>query len=605
MLQMFRILPAKIKAYFGIGIIFVLINVALTMIIPILISQFIPLLIPDDNAGTGKFAITLFKDLVIYTSDTRSGAIKFLISISIGAILAATISSIISVFIIIWAGENASNFYRNTLFKKYQKLSLKDISKLTTESLITRINDDVAVFWDFLINATTSLIKAPLFIIIGIVFAFSTDVNFAWSIVGIIPILILVFVFIFWKSNPLIKQNRKNLDKITKEAEETIVGARFIRAYNLQEKQKNKFFNINNKWMTVENKTFRIIIIGTPAFFGIINLVIVAIFIMASNLIQNGSATPQLLAKINVFIEYEFILATGIMIFALFIGSFIRAKISAKRITEVLNTKYDNLKVEGGYKITDHLGQTNDISNYSVEFKDLSYKYFSTSKDYAISNINFKIKGGETLGIIGPTGSGKSTIANLLVNNMKYDEGNILINNKEVKEINTKELHSKVGIVYQEPLLYSGTIRSNMMFANDQATDKELERALNTACALDFIKTFDDRLDHTIEQRGKNLSGGQKQRLSIARTLLIDPKVLILDDSTSALDNITTKKLIQNIKHNYDCTTIIISQKINSIKHADNILVMDKGKIIAQGTHDELLQTCEWYKEVNNNQLKQ
>ncbi|WP_342666443.1 ABC transporter ATP-binding protein [Mycoplasma buteonis] len=602
---MFKILPWKIKSYFGIGIIFVLINVALTMIIPILISQFIPLLIHDDNAIAHSFDIKLFKNVVLYSSPERQSAINFLIITSLAAILIATLTSIISVLIIIWAGENASNFYRNTLFAKYQKLSLKDIANLTTESLITRINDDVAVFWDFLINASTALIKAPLFIIVGLVFAFSTDINFAWSIVGVVPVLIFVFLFIFIKTKPLINKNRHNLDKITKEAEETIIGARFIRAYNLQEKQKNKFFNINSTWKNVETKVWKIFIIGTPAFFGIINLVIVAIFIMAANLIQNGTSDPQLLAKINVFIEYEFIMALGIMIFANFIGSFIRAKISAKRITEVLNTKYDNLYVEGGYKITENIGELNDASKYSVEFKNLSYKYFDTSTDYAISDINFKIDGGKTLGIIGPTGSGKSTIANLIVNNMKYTNGNILINDKEVKEINTKELHQKVGIVYQEPLLYSGSIKSNMLFAKSNATETELERALETACALEFIKTFDDRLEHVIEQRGKNLSGGQKQRLSIARTLLNDPKILILDDSTSALDNITTKKLIENIKKNYDCTTIIISQKINSIKHADQILVMDRGKIIASGNHHQLLKTCDWYMQVNENQLKQ
>nr|WP_223211551.1 ABC transporter ATP-binding protein [Mycoplasmopsis glycophila] len=598
---MFRILPTKIKMFFGLGVIFVLINVALTMVLPIFLSQFIPLLVQDKESllhPKNEEIIRIFNTMIIFKG-TKDAALRFLIITSLAIILSATITSIVSLLIVIWAGENASNFYRDTLFKKYQKLSLKDISVLTQESLITRINDDVAVFWEFLINATTALIKAPLYIIVGLVFAFYTDKNFALVIVGIIPVLVVVFLIIFAKSNPLIKKNRINLDKITKEAEETIVGARFIRANNLQEEQKRKFFKINKMWLKNETKVFKIFSFGTPAFFAIVNLVIVAIFIMAAKI---GHFDKQLLAKINIFVEFEFILALGIMIFSQFIGSAIRAKISSKRITEVLNWKYDNLNVPNGYMITEYFGQSNDMKNYGIEFKDLSFKYFESSADYALKNINFKIDGSKTLGIIGPTGSGKSTIANLIVNNMKYTEGQILINNKQVKEINSKDLHEKVGIVYQEAKLYSGTVKSNLLFAKKDATQTQMEKALKNACADSFIQTFEDRLDHKIEQKGKNLSGGQKQRLSIARTLLNEPKILILDDSTSALDNITTKKLINNINTNYNCTTVIISQKVNSIKHADLILVMDKGEILAKGKHDELLETCEWYKQINENQ---
>ncbi|WP_223214499.1 ABC transporter ATP-binding protein [Mycoplasmopsis gallopavonis] len=605
---MFKMLPRKTKMQFLIGIFFVFISVALTMLIPILISQFIPLLIPSPKSDSNQVMlekIVLFQGVVLYQGPIKQ-VLTVLIVLTLSAILAAAITSIISILIIIWAGENASNFYRDRLFEKYQKLSLKDITKLTPESLITRINDDVGIFWDFLINASTSLIKAPLFIVVGLVFAFQTDINFAWTIAFIIPVLIAIFLFMFAKTNPLIKKNRKNLDQVTKESEETIIGTKFIRAYNLQEKQKSKFFNINNKWLQTETKTYKFLSLGTPAFFTIVNLVIVAIFIMAGYILsQNQNVDKQLLAKINVFVEYEFILALGIVTFSTFIGATIKAKISAKRITEVFNLEYDDLYVTGGYNITNNYGEVNDIKNYGVEFKNVNFKYFETSKDYALANINFKIQGGQTLGIIGPTGSGKSTLVNLIVNNMKYSEGQILINGKEVKEINSKDLHSKVAIVYQESLLYAGTIRSNLLFAKPSATEQELEKALNNACAKSFIQTFPDRLEHKIAQKGKNLSGGQKQRLSIARSLLIDPKILILDDSTSALDNITTKNLISNIQKNYSCTTIIVSQKINSIKHADQILVMDKGEIIASGTHEQLLEKCQWYSDIYNNQLMQ
>ncbi|WP_416321769.1 ABC transporter ATP-binding protein [Mycoplasmopsis felis] len=595
MLKMFKILPKQLKKQLFLGICLVLLNVILTMFIPILISQFLPLLIEKREL----YKIVLFNNEV-YKTSSFSNALVLLLGLTVSLIIVSSVISITSLLLIVWAGEKASNFYRDTLFKKYQLLSLKDIAHFTPESLITRINDDVAVFWDFLVSASTSLVKSPFYIIAGLVFAFLTDVNLTFSIIAVIPLLVLVMGLIFKKVRPLISQNRKNLDAITKESDENILGIRFIKAYNLQNQQYKKFKNINTKWKNTEISVFNLFSAAMPSFFFIVNLVVVFIYATAYLMIQNQPDLDyaQLVAKINTFIEYEFIIALGITTFSQFLGTFFRARVSSKRVIDVIETKYDDLLVTNG------LNLSND-SNYSIEFKNFNFKYFDTSEDYVLKDINFKIPAGHTLGIIGPTGSGKSTIANLLVNNMKYNDGNILIENKEVKEINSKQLRENIGIVYQDSLLYSGTIKSNLLFAKTNANEDEIQKAINNACANSFINSFPDKLDHIIGQRGKNLSGGQKQRLSIARTLLINPKILILDDSTSALDNITTKNLIQNIKNNYNTTNIIISQKINSIKHADNIIVLDKGRIIAQGTHQELIKNCPWYQDVNNNQLEQ
>nr|WP_318033591.1 ABC transporter ATP-binding protein [Mycoplasmopsis edwardii] len=596
MIKMFKILPRKTKFQFFLGIFVLLINVGLTMMTPIFISQFLPLLINKDS----EFSIHLFKH-VIFATNTFQKALTFLISITVALIVLGAITSFVSLWIIIWAGENASNFYRDSLYKKYQKLSLKDISHFTVESLITRVDDDVAIFWDFLIGATSALIKAPLFIAFGLTFALVTDLTLTLTIVAIVPLLVGSIIYILIKVMPLIKKGRATLEANTKAVNETILGARFIKAYNLQEYQFNKFSDANTKWLGNNTKIFNIFAISMPFFFFSVNLIVVLIFIGSYKLfIDNPDQDiPQLIAKINTFIEYEFMMALGVSMFGQFLGTFFRAKVSSKRIIEILDTKYDNLKVLEG-KILDP-----NKSNYSIEFKNFSFKYFDTAEHYALENINFKINEGETLGIIGPTGSGKSTIANLLINNMKYSQGNILIDGQEVSQINSRSLHNNVGVVYQEALLYSGTVKTNLLFAKEDASQEELNYATNAACASEFINSFSDTFDHKIEQRGKNLSGGQKQRLSIARTLLTKPKVLILDDTTSALDNITTKKVINNINESYNCTTVIISQKINSIKHADKIIVLDNGKIIASGTHEELVASCPWYEDVYKNQLDQ
>ncbi|WP_435128541.1 ABC transporter ATP-binding protein [Mycoplasma sp. 6243] len=596
MISMFKILPKNLKNRIWFGVSLILLNVIITMFIPIFIAQFLPLLINK----SGTYHIVLFNH-IIYQSTNFSNTLGLLLGVTLGLIAFSSFVSMMGLLIIVWSGERASNFYRDKLFAKYQKLSLKEIAQITPESLITRINDDVAVFWEFLVGASTTLVKAPFYIIAGLVFAFLTDVPLTWAIIAVIPLLVFVMYFIFKFVRPLIAQNRKNLDAITKESDENILGIRFIKAYNLQEQQYSKYESATNKWKVNERGIFSLFSLAMPAFFFITNLIIIIIYAVAFVTIQKNPNTniPQLIAKINTFIEYEFIIALGISSFSQFLGTFFRARVSAKRISYVFNFKSSDKVFQT------HLNTNNDKNSYSIEFKNLNFKYFQTSEDYVLKDINFKIDAGQTLGIIGPTGAGKSTLANLLIKNMQYTDGNILIDNQEVNNLDTNQIRKDVGIVYQDALLYSGSIKSNLLFAKEDATEIQIQKALDSSCANEFVNSFADKLDHIVGQRGKNLSGGQKQRLSIARTLLIEPKILILDDSTSALDNITTKNLIHNLSTNYQTTNIIISQKINSIKHADKIIVLDKGRIIGQGSHDELLQTCQWYADVNFNQLQQ
>ncbi|ATO31096.1 ABC transporter ATP-binding protein [Mycoplasmopsis bovirhinis] len=596
MIQTLKILPKKIKIQFLIGVLILVLNVGLTMLTPIFISQFLPLLIDKKEL----YEIEVFKN-VIYSAKDFTSAFTFLLVSTIALIISGALTSFGSLFIIVLAGENASEFYRNILYAKYQKLSLKDISHFSVESLITRINDDVAVFWEFLVGATSALIKAPLFIAFGLIFALLTDLTLTWTIVAIVPLIISSIIYILIKVMPLIIKGRTIIDNNTKSVNEIINGARLIKAYNLQEYQYQKFNQTNKAWKDNGINVFNIFSISLPFFFFAVNLVIVFIFyggyrLLAANPSQDVS---KLIAKINTFIEYEFMMALGVSMFGQFLGTFFRARVSSKRIINVINAKYDNLIVSNGETLP------HDPSKYSIKVENFSYKYFKTSENYALKNINFELEAGQTLGIIGPTGSGKSTLANILVNNMKYTQGSVKIADKEVNQINSADLHKQVGIVFQEALLYSGTIESNLKFAKEDASEDEINKAVESACAKEFITSFPDTYKHIIEQRGKNLSGGQKQRLSVARTLLTDPKILILDDTTSALDNLTAKKMVENIAKNYKCTTVIISQKVNSIKQANKILVLNNGEILDIGTHEELINRCAWYQDVYQNQLEQ
>ncbi|TNK83641.1 ABC transporter ATP-binding protein [Mycoplasmopsis pullorum] len=593
MIKMFKLLPKDIKYQFYFGVVVIFFNVIISLILPLFISQFLKILLEKDPQKI--IDISIFNTFIIFQG-VKSVIFKKLIITVIILILLAVITSLSGVVITTWAGEKSSEFFRNRTFQKIQRMSLKDLGTLTHESLITRVSNDVAVFWEFITGATSTLIRAPLLIVGGIVFSLLTDLSLSLSIFFIIPLMSFVVYLIIKKSMPLMEENQKVIDNLTKVADENILGARLIKSFNLYEKQSNKFNEVNDKWLKIQIKTNNLFSLGNPLFFSLINIVVAFIYIIASQKVRSGVIDTNFLTNVNVFIEYMFNISFGILLLSMFLGVIFRARVSCRRILEVLNWEIEDLEITNGID----LSQNNDA--LGIKVKNLNFKFYSESPEFVLENINFDLKPRQTLGIIGPTGSGKSTLVNLIMNNYKYNDGQILINDIDLQNIQTKSLRQNVGIVYQEPMLYSGTIKSNLLFAKQDANENEIKESLENSCAIDFVRTFEDKIDHKIEQRGKNLSGGQKQRLSIARTLLLKPKILILDDSTSALDNITTKRLLSNIKK-YNATTIIISQKINSIKHADQIMVLEKGKITGLGSHEQLIESNDWYKEIYLNQL--
>lgn len=594
MLKMVKILPSRIKWVFIIGSFLTLIYVLLNVMLPLLIKKYIDLILTEDRQA--PYHMDFLNGRIDFGFITYNQAFKWLTIIVLLQTISTASLAFLSTLVIVLAAERSSYFYRNTLYKKIQSYSLKNIADLKAESIITRLSNDIAIFWEFLVNGTSIMIKGIFLIIGGLTVAALVDWQMSLSIIAIIPIVIVMGSIISVKTGPLLKKTQKAVDAVTKVVDENISGIRVIKTFNLETKRLNVLKEINNAWYDSQYKSTMIFSTAYPVFQMLLNWLMIGIYSVVGYYATISKINKDIITNINLFIDLLWQVAAGILLMLLFLSSLFRAKVAAARIIEAYDYETDNLYVSNG----------EIIDSYDIEIKNLSFKYYDASPNFAIANVDITLPYKKSLGIIGPMGSGKSTIVNLLVNNYKYKEGSIKIGNKEVSQVNSKNLHDTVGIVHQESLLYTGTIRSNMLWAKEDASDEEIMQALKDACADEFVSKFEDGLDHPIYQGGKNLSGGQKQRLSIARSLLRKPKILILDDSTSALDNITASKVIDNIKNKYECSTIIISQKISNIKNADEIFVMStNGFIISRGTHNQLAQSCEFYKQIYETQLEQ
>lgn len=594
MLKMVKILPSRIKWVFVIGSFLTLIYVLLNVMLPLLIKKYIDLILTEDRLA--PYHMDFLNGRIDFGFITYNQAFKWLTIIVLLQTISTASLAFLSTLVIVLAAERSSYFYRNTLYKKIQSYSLKNIADLKAESIITRLSNDIAIFWEFLVNGTSIMIKGIFLIIGGLTVAALVDWQMSLSIIAIIPIVIVVGSIISVKTGPLLKKTQKAVDAVTKVVDENISGIRVIKTFNLETKRLNVLKEINNAWYDSQYKSTMIFSTAYPVFQMLLNWLMIGIYSVVGYYATISKINKDIITNINLFIDLLWQVAAGILLMLLFLSSLFRAKVAAARIIEAYDYETDNLYVSKG----------EIIDSYDVEIKNLSFKYYDASPNFAIANVDITLPYKKSLGIIGPMGSGKSTIVNLLVNNYKYKEGSIKIGNKEVSQVNSKNLHDTVEIVHQESLLYTGTIRSNMLWAKEDASDEEIMQALKDACADEFVSKFEDGLDHPVYQGGKNLSGGQKQRLSIARSLLRKPKILILDDSTSALDNITASKVIDNIKGKYECSTIIISQKISNIKNADEIIVMStNGFIISRGTHNQLAQSCEFYKQIYETQLEQ
>ena len=486
------------------------------------------------------------------------------------------------------------------MWEHIEKLSQKDLELFTNAKIMTRFTIDIQRIQTGIISTLRMLIIGPTNLIVGLILGLLTNLKLSISFAVMVPLIIITISIAAILLNKKFKLEQKNNEEINVQSQENVLGIKVIKSYNLESLQENKFENANLNQINTSKKIWNGFSITFNFVFFAAN--IASVFILAivgySNIgiIKSISQHAQLITDINIFINYISFVTFGIIMTSFTMLNVYRAVISSKKIFEILDISPDIPFIKSNKKIT----------HGSIEFKNVNFKYYSNSEKNVLDNISFKINPGETLGIIGPTGSGKSTIAKLISHDFKIESGEILIDNNNINEIDSNSLNNNISHVYQIPLILSGTIKSNLLFANPKANEKNIIESTKISCAYDYINKFSEKFEHKIEQKGVNLSGGQKQRLSIAQGIIRNPKILILDDSTSALDNKTEKNVIQNIKNRFKkspISLIIISQKISSIVDADNIIVMHHGHISASGTHEQLMKKSNLYKEIASTQL--
>ena len=500
---------------------------------------------------------------------------------------------------------------RSDLYKKINTFSHVELDKYSTATINNRLTHDITRIQQAISMFVRLVMRAPFLLIGSIIMAMTIDLKLSLIFLVVAPLILGVVSIILKATVPLYDKTQKNLDSVSNVTRENLQGARVIRSFNKQEYEEQRFENATKKLARSSIKVSAVSSLLNPVTSTIINFAIVAVLWFGGIQVNIGGLTQ---GQIIAFINYLTQISTALISLANIIVAFIKAINCGKRINEVFNTKVSIKSPEGAIGvITEHPmeekenvneKQTPEESEFEVEFDNVSFAYSNTAKN-AISNLNLKVKRGETIGIIGGTGSGKSSVIYLLPRFYDATKGTVKIKGKDVKEYNLVALRNLFGIVPKKSVLFSGTLRENMQWRKPDATDEEIFKAIKISQSEEFVKELDGKLDFKVQAGGKNFSGGQRQRLTIARALVGNPEILIMDDSASALDFQTDANLRAAIKQNTNNMTVfIVSQRVNTIRNADQIIVLEKGNVVGHGTHKELMENCEVYKEIHDSQTK-
>ena len=501
------------------------------------------------------------------------------------------------------ASQGFGTLVRDALFEHIEAFSHTEIDKFGTPSLINRITNDVNQLQFAVAMWIRLVVRAPFLFFGGLVMAMILDMKLSLVILSILPLFLIVLISVMNKSIPLYKTIQKKLDKLSIVIRENLSGVRVIRAFASVDYEKKRFDESNNDLSDTAIKVGKIASLLNPATSIIMNFAILAIIWFGGIRVNIGEMTQgQIIAYINYVIQ----ILSSLIIVANLVVTFTKAAASAARVNEIFETKSTIGSRDNLINKQPNQPDTKTLDTPIVEFKDVSFMY-NDSNEYAIKNISFNLKKGQTIGIIGATGSGITTIVNLIPRFYDVTCGTVLVHGIDVKDYGQDGLRAKIGMVPQKAILFSGTIAENIRWGLESADDEQIRSSARIAQAEKFIDNLPDGFDFKVSQGGANLSGGQKQRITIARALVKRPEILILDDSSSALDYTTEAALRKALRTNtnqYDMSTIVVSQRVNSVKNADFIIVLDNGCMVGIGTHKDLINTCPIYHEICISQLE-
>lgn len=521
-------------------------------------------------------------------------------AIVVGLNVIGIVVSIISQKLAARAAVGIGASMRSDLYKKINTFSHAELDKYSTATINNRITHDVTRIQQAISMAIRMVMRTPFLLIGSMIMAMTIDMKLSLIFLVAAPLITGVVIIILKATVPLYDRTQKNLDTVSNITRENLQGARVIRSFNKQDYEESRFEVATEKLSKSSIKVSAVSSLLNPLTATIINFSIVAVLWFGGIQVNIGVLTQ---GQIIAFINYLTQISTALIALANIIVALIKAINCGKRVNEVFNT---TPSISSPQEVSGVITEDDTIANseYEVEFKNVSFAYPNMAKN-AINNLNLKVKKGETIGIIGGTGSGKSTMVNLLPRFYDTTKGNIFIKGKNVKDYNLVALRGLMGMVPQKSVLFSGTLRENMQWRKPNATDDEIWRAIKTAQAEEFVKELDNRLDYKVQAGGKNFSGGQRQRLTIARAFVGNPEILILDDSASALDFQTDANLRHAIKTDAkNATVFLVSQRVNTIRNSDQIVVLDKGNVVGLGKHKDLMETCEVYKEIYDSQTK-
>ncbi|MCC8161038.1 MAG: ABC transporter ATP-binding protein/permease [Oscillospiraceae bacterium] len=551
--------------------IFVTLEVIMEVIIPYLMAELI-----DKGIDNGNMNYILKMGIIL--------AVSCVISLTFGALSGKYAAS---------ASAGFAKNLRKDMFYNVQKFSFSNIDKFSTSSIVTRLTTDVTNVQNAYQMIIRVAVRSPLMLIFSMIMAFSINHKLSLIYLAAVPILGVGLYFIATKAHPIFERVFKIYDKLNNVVQENLHGIRVVKSYVREDYEEKKFKNVSQDIYGDFVKAEKLIAFNSPLMqFAAYGCMLLISWFGAKFIVSSTMTTGELTSLIS----YTMQILMSLMLLSRIFVMIIMARASAERITEILVEDSDLKNPEN---------PVYEIKNGDISFRNVNFGYSKKKRKLCLKDINIDIKSGETIGIIGGTGSSKSSLVQLIPRLYDMLDGEVLVGGRNVKEYDIKSLRDEVAMVLQKNVLFSGTIKENLRWGNDQATDEELVRVCRLAQADEFIQTFPNKYDTHIEQGGSNVSGGQKQRLCIARALLKKPKILILDDSTSAVDTKTDASIRRAFHEEIpDTTKIIIAQRISSVEDADKIIVMDNGAINGVGTHEELLKSNEIYREVYSSQVK-